>query len=810
MSRRAALLVLALLLPAAARAEDPPPAAAAASPAVDLPVALEMTLGFANRIPADGFVSVSVDVTNRGPAANALVTIRGHETGNVLLRLGPVDLEAGARRRLVGVVPARPVAESPTLLVTASDALLEERVLGQSVVSVDPTSSRVLVALDRRGGAPSDLTTLRTLDGQTAGGQPAEVRWTAILSSRLEDLPQSPLGYSGLHAVLLGDLDLEGWPEPEARALAAWVARGGNLIITVGPRARLLRGRSLLGKFLGPALRPLPDEPPARDVALDELVRGLRGTYGLDAPEGGVPPAPAVAALLPAPEDAVLLRAGDRPFVVRRRHGLGRVTLVAADLWAPPFLHSPVTTRLLETLLVEGTQHAPRARMLFRELAEVRQAARVGPAFAMLLLYALIAGPGVYFVLRAKKRGILLWVVIPAGTVLCTALVPLYRVMLRDAESTLVGVRLIEGWAGQPLTVETADVVLFSGSLEPKRFEYAGADAVAFGVQPPRRRQGGPEMGNVLGGGPEGAAFSLPVALWGTRYVSFESTGGALASVEGGVGLSFPGLDADPGAEPAARVRLRWNGPTLSDGVVVFPGSSGPLAHRLGRELAPGDELDEPALPIPGQSLGASGTDFAATILEQVLGARVLGTVELERTAFLVGQVDAPPPVRALPNVRPRAFVHVVVFELPVSYVDAIPFGVARAVREGSTVAAVSSGAVEREQRTRLQLPSAQGREVAKAKLRVTAQRQRSVLRLRVDVYDWRTGDWLALLPREDGDEERDGTLRRLELPLEDAGRHVSPDGVVLLRQRFLRGRQDSDDAAAALLDVSVEWVRRE
>src|SRR5690606_6102219 len=134
-----------------------------------------------------------------------------------------------------------------------------------------------------------------------------------------------------------------------------------------------LRGRSLLGKFLGPALRPLPDAPPLRDVPVDGLFASLRATFGLDDDETPVPPAPAFASLLPRPEDLVLLRAGDHPFAVRRQHGLGQVTLVAADLWAPPFLHSPVTARLLEALLAGGPTYWPRSRMLFGELADVRQ-----------------------------------------------------------------------------------------------------------------------------------------------------------------------------------------------------------------------------------------------------------------------------------------------------------------------------------------------------------------------------------------------------------------------------------------------------
>ena len=60
-----------------------------------------------------------------------------------------------------------------------------------------------------------------------------------------------------------------------------------------------------------------------------------------------------------------------RPIVVERRHGAGKVTLVAPDLWSPPFLHAPHSTRMVEALLVERVESEPRSHYLFQELAAV-------------------------------------------------------------------------------------------------------------------------------------------------------------------------------------------------------------------------------------------------------------------------------------------------------------------------------------------------------------------------------------------------------------------------------------------------------
>ena len=139
----AAILVLCGLLvaatPAAAQRADPRKRTEAESnlPPVpeDLPVRVELGLGFANHVPSDGFTSVVVDLSAIGPSAPStvdLVTVQAIDGGNVLVRLGPALLQGAARRRLVGVVPSRLLGESGGLLVSATDAA--GRLVGQATV----------------------------------------------------------------------------------------------------------------------------------------------------------------------------------------------------------------------------------------------------------------------------------------------------------------------------------------------------------------------------------------------------------------------------------------------------------------------------------------------------------------------------------------------------------------------------------------------------------------------------------------------------------------------------------------------------
>lgn len=799
----AALLVFAL--PALGQGPPPPPPAStdpAAStevdPGADLAVHVDATLGYAGRVPDDGFVPVIVDLVDRGAPVTASVVLRASEGGAVLLRLGPVDLDGTAPRRLTGVVPARPIVESGGLHVDALDP--EGRLVGSAVVYPDATQGRVLVALDRRGATPSDLSSLRT-SVATQGNAGAEVRWYTAVLSRVEDLPAHPLAWSAAGAVLLGDLDVKDWPDGAARALAAWVVRGGDLIVSVGPRASALK-RSALGKHLGEALDALPDASAPRDVNLAPLLASLA-----PATDGDQGAAFATAAEL-LEGDEVALESDGRAFAVRRRHGLGRVTLVSADLWSPPLLHHPATARLLEQLLVDGTQHSPRAREVFGELAEVRQPARVGPAFAVLIIYALVAGPGVYFVLRQRRRGILLWLAIPLITLACTALVPLYRIVLRDAESTLVGVRLVEGRAGRATAVESTDALLFSGSLDPKTLRYVGQDAVAYGVIPPRRsRRGGePDLGGVLGGGADEASFGLPIALWGARYVAFEATARAPV-VKGGVELVYDKLGPDA-PEPGARLRATWEGPTLEAALLIYPAAAGPVVHALG-DVRSHEQLD---VELKNGGKGPVGTDLPGVILQRLIDARYAPLCERERRAFLLGQVDERSPLSAAPNVRVRAFATLYAVEIDVGYRAGIPFGAATALRTAATsVAAVDSGLVERVLTTRLRLPpslESGPRTPAMARARVTSSRSRGVGRLSVEVLEHATGTWRTLLPIPDDADEQEGVGRRIELDLQRPAEVVDARGTVVFRQRIKRPRADVDEPYAATIEVAVGWER--
>jgi len=755
-----------------------------------LPVQITPRLGLGTRTPRRGFCVVEVDLEARKATDELVVVIRPHDEETPLMTLGPVTLESGVPRRLRGLIPARLVNEAATLLFEVYE---DGQLVGIGLADAVPGGPQLLV-LDRREATPVALNKLE------AGGKKSsrDLAWIVANVARPGDLPESALAYSGLGAVMLGSLEAESWSEAQARALSGWVARGGHLLISIDPQAGNLR-KTPLGASLGAGLAMIP--PNAAPIPGNKVTLGAAFAE-LGSPELKGARPPVLAALAPALEDSVLLRDdAERPLVVTRRFGRGKITVVAVDLWAQPFRQAPATRVLLKRLLDSAARFDPRARHLFPKLAEIRQPTQVGPAFALLLIFAMIAGPGIYFFLRSKKRGILLWIAIPGLTLLFTAIVPFYRLALADAESTLVGVRLIEAHTGSEHTSETIDVLLFSGSPGAKQIEIDGGDGSAFAVTPPklrrrRRGQGSPGLGQALGSsGSDGKLrFDLPVALWGARYFSCERSG-RRRPLEGAVSIAH-------GKRDAVSIDITYPGPQpLKDVVIAIPVREGVIYHRID-ELTMGQHYAAKGIQqAKASSKSAKREGLAPLILDHLIQGFVPKEALTRRKAYLLGYLESPAPLRASPKIRTRAFATLVKIEIPLRFQGGLPFGHLRARKNATTVAEISSSTVQRRITERYALPPEARREPLR-ELTIRFERPRARAELVLEVQTKR--GWKALdLNRATQDEIEKDSVR---LELIDPASLVSPRGTITFRQTFVRQVQGVDASSGVHLDLSLSW----
>jgi hypothetical protein len=480
--------------------------------------------------------------------------------------------------------------------------------------------------------------------------------------------------------------------------------------------------------------------------------------------------------------------------------------------------------RLFEHLISRGPRYAPRTEILFPELRELRvQPARIGPAFGLLLLYALVVGPGIYFALRPRKRGLLAWVLIPACTVVFSALTPLYRLVLARTESALVTASILETTAGDPWELETSDALVFSGGVESHDLSIKGEDATAATILPPRAFRGGarPRVGQALedrGGRPADAAprleFALDVPLWGARYASIERVHGRKETraprIQGVVRLRANGTEVDienSGTLP------------LDDAVLLFPEFTPTGWHAMGyaftRSIERGEKVQLLATGRPVATIAKDssqqkdlGQALAQKLVQERIAKRVTELGEQTEAILVARMPEGAPVLAGEPALRLRANAQLLVARVPFVFADRVPLGtssVVRDVREAAAIGTASSGKVAWTAVSRIALPRGAGLDRPPTRVRIEIVPTGAPLReLVLSWWDAKNKSW-ERLQLDVPNVERDFHDRRALVPLPRPVDAVA-DGAILVRQTFELSPGATGTNVLADVDATVDW----
>lgn len=222
----------------------------------------------------------------------------------------------------------------------------------------------------------------------------------------------APLSHEGLamfDAVVIAPSPYAPLSQAQIAALRDWVLRGGILVIDASQRTEFFRSDGLA------ALSPyMPVSALQGDLGLfGEALRYTAGTV-----TGG----------------DVIWSAGDTPLLIRKRTGLGAVYCYTVDTDSPAFLKLDEAPRTWNTvfapLAIGGDGGAaqpvdfasPMREAMTRSMESgPKSSVRLGAVVLLTLLYALVVGPGDYFLIRALRRPRLTWLTFPAIVTVFTA-----------------------------------------------------------------------------------------------------------------------------------------------------------------------------------------------------------------------------------------------------------------------------------------------------------------------------------------------------------------------------------------------------
>lgn len=521
------LLLLLLALAALATASLtalPPPAGAAAPAAQPAGVTLSARPAYEGGFRVGTWLPVVVDLANEGVDRVVQVRVGSREGAQYA---ATVDLPNSGRKSVTVYAYMTPASRRLVVRLLEGDQELAAQTL-----QLTPANQRA------------------RLVGVLAG-QGAAVRPPARLSDGLSlvavplapaDLPDHPLGLSGLSALVLEEVATAELRPAQLTALAEWVARGGQLVLGGGPGlATTLAG-------LPEALRPAEVAAVAPAPA-GSLFAGVAG--GADVPLAQLAPRPGPDGRAPysVPIPAV---AGPGTAALEQSLGRGAVVALALPLGHPalaawegaPLMWEQLLRPSLElppgfapdSMTVDGFVEGNLASTLTSLPA--LEFPPLGLLAGLVVAYIVLVGPVTFFVLRRLDRQALGWVVVPAITLLFAGLTLALGYALRGGDIVFNQVSLLEPVDGAP---GQARVRTFVGLFSPERRDYALEVAgTSAGGPPPLLRpisvQGPWDTSTPAGrgvyvqrAGADAEARDFEVAQWSLRALAADST----MSVEG-------------------------------------------------------------------------------------------------------------------------------------------------------------------------------------------------------------------------------------------------------------------------------------
>lgn len=381
------------------------PTGIAAVAQAEVAIKLDAKIGFEGSFKETGLVPVQVSITNLGAdiEGDLVVTAGDHNAStNGVAHYQPVSVASGVTKQVTIVVPGHHIQT-----YTHVSFMQGDQVLAQTRVSSMGYSGNTLMI----GVLAQNPNTANYL-----GVMPRDV-WTKnvkVFPMKPELVPVSGVQLQLVDMLILNNFALDTLNAGQIQAIREWTQLGGLLVVAGGPQYKKTVGT-------------LQDLSPV-EVTGEALVQTFTA---LQVEENALElTSPFTVSTGTLKEGKVLAEENGIPLFVARNFGEGKVLYVAYDLAQEPLASWSGNGRLWAEMLPNAfgsTLFQEKNYQLQDQVWPLRRASEQIPSlklpevswFALLFgVYALIAGPILFFILRYKRKQNYMWVVVPILSVI--------------------------------------------------------------------------------------------------------------------------------------------------------------------------------------------------------------------------------------------------------------------------------------------------------------------------------------------------------------------------------------------------------
>ena len=403
------------------------PASAFAAPSAS--VKLEVSPGFDGSYGGP-WVPVRVTIKNNGPDLEGEVEARLPDDNMMANETTPfqkVQVASGTTKEVTLLLPER---------MAYSDTRIELQVKGKIVASTkmggDEIGEQVLTVGVLNDGA------FRVPFLEDLSRDGIDQYSIGIYPLKREEIPAIGEGLSGLDVLVINNFPSETLSPSQRKAIHKWVQNGGTLLIAGGTGVtQSARGLESL----------LPIQLEGTDILND--VNGL-SKFGK---------VPSVEKLTVSKgrlvENGKLIASqGDLPLIASRSFDQGKVVYAAYDLSVPPLAEWQENKKMWGEILFQGYVESGELGDIFQDqyfslLEAVQHVPKLNlPSFGgmaiLFLVYVLLIGPILYFLLSRFRRKEWGWWIIPACGVIVSLLIYAYGLEMRGNDPILHNVSVVK------------------------------------------------------------------------------------------------------------------------------------------------------------------------------------------------------------------------------------------------------------------------------------------------------------------------------------------------------------------------------